>query len=260
MDQLLIESAYSNNTEEQLKVRQLFSALIEGKISLYQMGKRKSKKGYLQGRFKISLTNNLYGFMNVTPPPLEPQHELEIVVDFKEDPTECKDIEQVMSLFQEGLMNSQIAAKLGFSRGKVTSLIQEGHAKLGLEYQDGRARRATLLKKVHKESMHITIAENAKALWNENLSVLQIASKLGCSAPTVEKALDYWHDAKGLKSPTTDERRQKLLAEMKGLYDQGKQYQEIGALVGLCARSVKLLLRDYLPTLDVQIPFGRSRK
>jgi len=47
LDQLLLESACSNNAEEQLKVRQLFLALIGGKISLYQMGERKSKKGYL---------------------------------------------------------------------------------------------------------------------------------------------------------------------------------------------------------------------
>jgi len=259
LDQFLVKSAGSNNAEEQLMLRQLFSALIEDKISLYQMGDRKAKKGFLQGRFKISLVNNLYGLMNASPPP-ESQHELEIVVDFKEDPTECKDVENVMMLFQDGLMNSQIAAKLGFGRGKVTALIQEGHTKLGLDYQDGRARRAFLLKKVHKNSLHIEIAENAKALWDENLSVLQIASKLGCSAPTVEKALDYWHDAKGMKRPTTDERRQNLLVKMKDLYDQGKQYQEIGAEVGLCARSVKLLLRDYLATLGVQIPDGRSRK
>ena len=116
------------------------------------------------------------------------------------------------------------------------------------------------MKKVHKESMYITISDNAKALWDENLSVLQIASKLGCSAPTVEKALDYWHDAKGLKRPTPKESKQKLLAQMKELYDQRKQYQEIGAVVGLCARSVKLLLKEYLETLGIQIPDGRSRK
>lgn len=38
LDQLLLESACSNNAEEQLKVRQLFLALIGGKILLYQMG------------------------------------------------------------------------------------------------------------------------------------------------------------------------------------------------------------------------------
>ena len=30
------------------------------------------------------------------------------------------------------------------------------------------------------------------------------------------------HDAKGLKRPTTKERKQKLLSQMKELYDQGK--------------------------------------
>ena len=259
LDQLLIQSACSTNAEEQLKVRQLFAALIQGKISVHQMGERKSKKGYLQGRFKINLANDVLGFLNATSSP-ESSGELEITVDFKEEVEECKDLEEVMRLFQEGLMNSQIAAKLGFSRGKVTSLIKEGHIKLGLEYEDGRARRATLLKKTHKESVHISIAEKAKTLWDEKLSILQIASKLGYSAPTIEKALDYWHDARGLKRPTTEERRQKLLEQMKGLYDQGKQYQEIGALVGLCARSVKLLLKDYLVTLGIQIPDGRSRK
>jgi site-specific DNA recombinase len=259
LDQLLIQSACSTNAEEQLKVRQLFAALIEGKISLYQMGERKSKKGYLQGRFKINLAKDVLGFLNATSS-LEPAGELEITVDFKEEVEECKDVEEVMRLFQEGLMNSQIAGKLGFSRGKVTSLIKEGHAKLGLEYQDGRARRATLLKKTHKESVHISIADKAKALWDEKLSILQIASKLGYSAPTIEKALDYWHDCQGVKRPTTEERRQKLLEQIKALYDQGRQYQEIGALVGLCARSVKHVLKEYLAKLGIQIPDGRSRK
>jgi hypothetical protein len=68
------------------------------------------------------------------------------------------------------------------------------------------------------------------------------------------------HDAKGLKRPTPKESKQKLLVQMKELYYQGKQYQEIGAVVGLCARSVKLLLKDYLATLGIQIHDGRSRK
>jgi hypothetical protein len=68
------------------------------------------------------------------------------------------------------------------------------------------------------------------------------------------------HDAKGLKRPTPKESKQKLLVQMKELYDQGKQYQEIGAVVGFCARSVKLLLKEYLATLGIQIPDGRSRK
>ncbi|MFN6050707.1 MAG: hypothetical protein ACK47R_07735, partial [Planctomycetia bacterium] len=59
---------------------------------------------------------------------------------------------------------------------------------------------------------------------------------------------------------TNEERRQKLLRRMKELYDQGKEYQEIGAVIGLCARSVKLLLKDYLATLGITIPDGRSRK
>ena len=108
--------------------------------------------------------------------------------------------------------------------------------------------------------MHIILAEHAKTLWDENISVLQIASKLGCSAPTVEKALNYWHEARGMKRPNNQERRQELLRRMKELYDQGKEYQEIGAVIGLCARSVKLLLKDYLATLGIQIPDGRSRK
>ncbi|MFM7099080.1 MAG: recombinase family protein [Gemmataceae bacterium] len=259
LENLLIESANLTNPEAHLKLRQLFATLINGKISLHQMGERKSKKGYLQGRFKINIANSMCGFMNANIP-VDSAGELEITVDFKEDAKERRDVGKVMQLFREGMMNSQIAAKLGFCRGKVTALIQEGHAKLGLEYQDGRARRATLLKKTHKESVHITIADNAKTLWDENFSILQIATKLGYSAPTVEKALDYWHELRGMKRPSNEERRQKLLAQMKELFDQGKQYQEIGLAVGLCARSVKLLLKDYLATLGIQIPDGRSRK
>ena len=67
-------------------------------------------------------------------------------------------------------------------------------------------------------------------------------------------------DAKGLIRPTTKKGKQKLLSQIRDLYDQGKEYKKIGAVVGLCARSVKLLLKDYLATLGIQIPDGRSRK
>jgi hypothetical protein len=60
--------------------------------------------------------------------------------------------------------------------------------------------------------------------------------------------------------PTTKKGKQKLLSQIRDLYDQGKEYKKIGAVVGLCARSVKLLLKDYLATLGIQIPDGRSRK
>jgi hypothetical protein len=78
--------------------------------------------------------------------------------------------------------------------------------------------------------------------------------------PTPVVARWMGHDARGLIRPATKKSKQKLLAEMKDLYDQGKEYQKIGAVVGLCARSVKPLLKDYLATLGIQMPDGRSRK
>ena len=49
------------------------------------------------------------------------------------------------------------------------------------------------------------------------------------------------HDARGLIRPTTKKGKQKLLSQIRDLYDQGKEYKKIGAVVGLYARSVKPL-------------------
>lgn len=258
LESLLEEKSRSSDPVDQAQLRSIFETLIDGKISLVQKGLHKTKEGYLEGSFQLSISSLITKGVD-----LDVFKEC-VTVAFHEKPEhEIKrenEMLKVKELHEKGLMNSQIAGCLGFCRSKVTQLIQKWHQKSGIPYQDGRSRRALLSSKVHKESMHITLAEQAKTLWDENISVLQIASKLGCSAPTVEKALNYWHEARCMKRPNNQERRQELLRRMKDLYDQGKEYQEIGAVIGLCARSVKLLLKDYFATLGITIPDGRSRK
>ena len=258
LESLLEEKCHSSDPVDQARLRSIFESLIAGRINLVQKGLQKAKEGYLEGNFQLSISGLIADGKALE------SFEERVTVSFHEKPEhEIKsenEMLKVKELHEKGLMNSQIAANLGFCRGKVTQLLQKWHEKTGIPHQDGRSRRALLSKKVHKESMHITFAEQAKTLWDENLSVLQIASKLGCSTPTVEKALNYWHDSRGMKRPTNEERRQELLRRMKELYDQGKEYQEIGAVVGLCARSVSLQLRAYYQQLGLKLPDGRSTR
>ena len=245
-----IASAIGSDTPSKIPLSKILGA-----ISLMEVNTVGHKRKHFAGFLKLE-TSRLLSLVTDGSEILSDGCDEEVLLDFIADPEWFVFKDRIVELYAKKMKHREIGKALGCPRGWVTLALKAHAEESGIPYVDGRK----LKKRLGRITVAMKIADNAKAFWDENLSVLQIASRLGCSAPTIEKALDYWHDAKGLKRPTPKESKQKLLAQMKELYDQGKQYQEIGAVVGLCARSVKLLLKEYLATLGIQIPDGRSRK
>ena len=245
-----IATAIGNETLSKIPLNKIL-----GIIALMEVDTIGHKRKHFAGFLKLE-TSRLLSLVTDGSEVLSDGCDEEVLLDFIGDPEWFAFKDRIIELHAKKMKHKEIAKALGCPRNWVTLALKAHAEESGVPYVDGRK----LKKRLGRITVAMKLADNAKILWDENLSVLQIASRLGCSAPTVEKALDYWHDAKGLKRPTPKESKQKLLYQMKELYDLGKQYQEIGAVVGLCARSVKLLLKDYLATLGIQIPDGRSRK
>jgi hypothetical protein len=126
--------------------------------------------------------------------------------------------------------------------------------------QDGRARRSTLTKKHVDATMYEQLADPAKVLWDEGLADLQIAVRLGCSPPTAAAAVAFWYTSRGLPAPTHAERRAALVDRVFSLYKQDRIIREIAQDVGMCTRSVTLLLRERFHSLGLTLPDGRTRR
>ena len=125
---------------------------------------------------------------------------------------------------------------------------------------DGRKRRAGLPRKQAGQPLYEQLAEAAKGLWDAGLAEVQIAARLGCSPPTAAAAVASWHAARGLPAPSHAGRRTALVDKMKACYDQGLPIREIAREVGLCGRSVTLLLRERFASLGQAMPDGRTRR
>jgi site-specific DNA recombinase len=157
-------------------------------------------------------------------------------------------------------MNSEIAARLGCGRNWVTNLLKRTFASRGITMPDGRARRRSLPKKQVNPTMRKQIADEAKALSDEGLADLQIAVRLGCSPPTAAAAVDFWYTSRGLAAPTHADRRAALVDRMFSHHQQDRSIREIAQDVGMCTRSVTLLLRERFQSLGLTLPDGRTRR
>jgi hypothetical protein len=188
------------------------------------------------------------------------QSSAEITVDFREPSPLIAEADRAKKFYDQGLMNAQIAARMGCARNTVTKLLKYWHTSRGLTMPDGRGRRSTLPKKQIGITLNESLAEEAKRLWDHGLADIQIAAQLGCSAPTAVAAVAHWFQSRGQSMPSHDERRLELTDRMVSLYDQNIPFREIAGQVGMCSRSVTLLLRERLQQLGRTMVDGRSRR
>jgi len=186
--------------------------------------------------------------------------EEEITIDFREPLSWADEANRAKELYDQGLMNLQIAAVLGCPPGWVTKLLKHWFRSHGIDMLDGRTRRSTLAKKQMGTPLYEKLAEPATALWNEGMADVQIAARLGCSPPTAVAAVEYYHRLQGLEVPSHSARRATLVDRMKHLFDEGLLLRDIAREVGMCSRSVTLLLQERFEALGQEMPDGRTRR
>jgi hypothetical protein len=259
LSNMLSSAALETGDHEIGPAREIMVLLTGGRIDLFQQGEPKAQRGWLQGRFQVNLLPYLVQQTFGAASPTR-DHNKEITIDYRETSALEKECEHAKKLYDHGYLNSQIAAALGCARNWVTKLLRFWFDSRGLTMPDGRSRRSSLSRKQVQPTMYQQIADQAKALWDEGLADVQIAERLLCSAPTVVAAVTHWHASRGLKMPNHNDRRAALVERMESLFRQGRMIKEIAREVGMCSRSVTLLLRHRFGSLGQAMPDGRTRR
>ena len=161
------------------------------------MGERKRQRGWLQAEFELHLQNAVGKHLGAGASSVVERSR--VVVDFREPDTTIAEyhVEEVMKLFDGGMLYTAIAQKLGIDRHQVTAAIRIWHERQGLPMPaDGRVRRATVPDKRLRAAEFKAISEKAKALYDEDLLIEQIAEKLGYCRDTIHDSLVYWFESR----------------------------------------------------------------
>ena len=257
---ILAAAAGGESVEEVETAREIVKLLTGGRIELYQQGERKAQHGWLQGRFRVWLLPYLVGKAAGGQGGVCDDQGIEVTIDYREPAEIDGEAEPAKELYDQERMNCQIAAALGCGRNWVTKLLRHWFELRGLEMPDGRKRRKSLRRKQVDAPLYEQLADAAKALCDEGLADVQIAERLGCSPPTAVAAVDHWHAVRGLVMPSHAERRPALVDRMLSLYDARCFIRAIAREVGMCTRSVTLLLRERLKSLGRPMVDGRTRR
>jgi hypothetical protein len=222
--------------------------LVGGQIIVREIRQPGRKRFFAQGRFVIRAAR-VCRTLNVAVPDRENGGGLqenaqceEIVIDFRDSSPLEKDSDRAKDLYDQGWLNCQIAAALGCARNWVTKLLNFWFEARG------------------QPALYQHLADQAKIMWDEGMADVQIAERLNCSPPTVVAAVAYWHASRGLEVPNHDGRRTGLVERMELLYRQGSMIKDIAREVGMCSRSVTLLLRQRFESVGQPMPDGRTRR
>ncbi len=189
--------------------------LVNAEIVVSEIQQDGRKRFHLRGRFTIrtsSITDVVAGQRtegdgngNVMDDTAE-----EIVIDFVDPNPLDAEAEKAKQLYDQGLMNLDIAKRLGWSKSQVTKLIRHWFESRGQQMPDGRSRRSQLTRKHSEPPMYQRISDRVKKLYDDGLLLGEIAEHLTCDHNTITKALAYWHKSRGLEVPDGRTRRKSL--------------------------------------------------
>lgn len=189
--------------------------LVGGEIVVTEIRREGRKRFHLQGRFTI-VSNSL---ANVATSSATESHcegavcddlSENIVIDFVDPNPLDANSEKAKELYDQELMNAQIAKQLGCSRSQVTKLLKHWFESRGLEMPDGRTRRSELAQQHMEPPLYQKIADDVKRLSDDRLLLQEIAEELNVDRNTVTKAWAYWHESRSLDVPDGRSRRKNL--------------------------------------------------
>eukprot|EP00913_Durusdinium_trenchii_P022830 g21434.t1 len=254
----LITAAASAETDEQMRTaRRIIDELTGGRIDLYQMGERKKCGGWLQGRFTVDVVTVVIDKLTGVRLVGDDSNHFEVVIDYLAPKMIDEQADEAKRLWDQNLLNKQIAKKMGCTKSYVTKLLHHWFDSHGLPRPDGRRRRAHLVNKQETVPVYKQMAEQVVQLVEAGLSNLAIAKQLKTSDTTVAKSIAWWYQSRGLPVPTAADRRRKILARARSLFLDGMQIKDIAAETGYTARGLKLALTDYFTELGEDMPDGR---
>lgn len=256
---ILVTAATGEMTEDEEAAREIIDLITGGRIDLFQMGERKAKRGWLQGRFRVDIISVLLETVAGVRPGTEGCG-IDVVIDYRTESLIDEQSEEAKRLYDEGLLNKEIAQKMNCSPANVTKLLFYWFDSRGLPRPDNRRRRAELEKKQTTIPLYQRVAGDVNRLVEDGYSDSTIARELGVSGFTVSRATAWSYRSRGQMVPTSSDRRQKKLERARLMYRRGMLIEDIAPKVGYSARGLTLALREYLEKLGETMPDGRSRR
>ena len=135
---------------------------------------------------------------------------IEVSIEYFDPPAIVAESEQAKELYDQGMMNAEIAEQLRCSRSRLTKVLKFWFESRSLVMPDGRSRRSALQKKHLKPPMYQQIAGDVMVLYKQGMLLGDIAEQLGCDRNTVTSAIRWWHEQRGLSVPDGRTRRKEL--------------------------------------------------
>jgi DNA invertase Pin-like site-specific DNA recombinase len=205
----LLAASQSCSAEEQGLAREIIDLVTGGSIELAQMGECRPRRGWLQGSFTCDLVGVVAS--KVSGQTLDQSQVPQLVViDYRKVCNLDVQADRAKSLYDQGLLEKDIATELRCSRSRVTRLLHHWFESRGLKMPDGRARRSTLAVKHTDPPPFQRLSEPVMELIRQNWHLGDIAVKLKCDRNTVTKAIQFWHQSRGLPVPDGRTRRKTL--------------------------------------------------
>jgi hypothetical protein len=191
--------------------RELIDRLTGGRIDLEQAGEPLPRRGWLRGQFRCRLAEALTGRLTGVEIATEGGCRA-VVVDYRaEREAVPEDVAAaVVAHYEAGVLEKEIARRLGLPRGAVTRVLDAWDAARGAERPDGRSRRAGLAVKHTEPPEYQRRADPVKALADAGRPFGAIADELGVDRNTVTAAWRHWHESRGLPAPDGRARRKAL--------------------------------------------------
>lgn len=256
---LLLQAASSDDETLHRQARHVIDDITGGRIEVFQMGERAKSKGWLQARFHLDVASfaieELTGFQASN---ASVGHE--VTIDYRKPLLIDEQAETAKRLWDEDMLQVEIAEQMGCLPPYVTKLIRHWFDQRGLPRPNGKKRRKRIETKQRKTPVYKAIANQVIDLMEAGHSNLSIAKQLTTTGATVAKSIAWWHEMRGLPTPSAADRRAQKLARAKSMFDEGILLTDIAEALSYSSRGLTLALKKYFEELGETMPNCQTRR
>lgn len=185
--------------------------LVGGHITVAEATSLERKRKHLVGTFTLAAADALTdGSSGASARPASGET---VRVAFNAEPPWAAVAAEVKAEYDAGIDFRGIAAKLGCPSPWVAKALAWWHTTRGLPKPDGRTERSRL---TTCPSLAESLADRAKAMWDEDHPLQHIAGVLGCDRNTVTAAVRHWFQSRGLSLLDGRSRRKEVRLRREG--------------------------------------------
>jgi DNA-binding MarR family transcriptional regulator len=138
---------------------------------------------------------------------------VEVTIDFLWPSPPETESDQAWEMYQQNMLNVEIAERLQCSQAKVTGLLKKAAARRGVTIEDGHRRRSGLVRKHREAPFYERIVPEVGRLVEEGLLLAEIGERLNVDRTTLTRAYKKYRADNGL--PPLDGRARRKLLEKK---------------------------------------------